>query len=73
MKSEIAAGRGAGGAFALMAGLYWTARLAVQIFVFRGPDFPAEAKKPLARYGLSLVIFLMAAVYLASFAQGVAP
>ena len=70
--AEIAAGKGAAGAFALMVGLYWTARLAVQIFVFTGEDFPEEARRPLAKFGLGLVIFLMAGVYLASFARGVA-
>ena len=70
--AEIAEGRGAAGAFALMVGLYWTARLAVQVFVFTGADFPPEARRPLAKYGLGLVILLMAGVYLASFARGVA-
>ncbi len=70
---EIAAGRGLAGAFALLVGLYWAARLAVQAFVFDAADGPAGAEGWLARYGLGLVILLLSAVYLAAFARGLAP
>ena len=68
--AEIAVGKGMAGGFALMVGLYWTARLAVQYFVFTDAVFPEAARRPLAKHGLGLVILLMAAVYLLSFANG---
>ncbi len=69
--AEIAAGKGAAGAFALFAGLYWAARLAVQYAAFDTPDWPAEGRRPLARHGLGLVVALMSAVYLWAFLRGV--
>lgn len=68
--AEIAEGRGLAGGFSLLVGLYWLARLGVQFTVFSGPDFPAEARRPLARYGLGLVVLLLAAVYLGAFVRG---
>ena len=67
---EIAAGKGMAGGFALFAGLYWIARLAVQYLAFDTPDWPAEGRKPLAKHGLGLVVLLMAGVYLAAFVAG---
>ncbi len=70
--AEIAAGKGAAGAFALMVGLYWLARLGVQYFAFDTPDWPAEGRMPWAKHGLGLVVLLMALVYLGAFVRGVA-
>jgi hypothetical protein len=67
---EIAAGRGLAGGFALFAGLYWAARLAVQYLAFDTPDWPVQGRKPLARHGLGLVVLLMSGVYLAAFVAG---
>lgn len=68
---EIARGKGVAGGFALLAGLYWLARLAVQYLAFDTADWPAQARNPVAKHGLGLVILLMSAVYLAAFARGV--
>jgi hypothetical protein len=68
--SEIAAGRGVAGGFALLAGLYWLARLVVQYAAFDTRDWPKEARNPVAKHGLGLVILLMSAVYLWAFARG---
>jgi hypothetical protein len=67
---EIAAGRGMAGGFALFAGLYWAARLAVQYAAFDTPDWPAEGKRPLAKHGLGLVVLAISLAYLAAFARG---
>ena len=67
--AEIAAGEGVAGAFALLVGLYWTARLAVQLFVFRKEWMPGGLAGFLGRHFLGAVIPLMAAVYLAAFAR----
>lgn len=67
---EIAAGRGVGGAFALLVGLYWIARLVVQYAVFTGDGWPEAARGPLARHGLGAAVLLLAAVYLACWARG---
>jgi len=67
---EIAAGKGAAGGFALFAGLYWAARLGVQLFAFNTPDWPAEGRRPLANVGLGVVVLLMSVVYLAAFVRG---
>ena len=68
--AEIAAGKGAAGGFALLAGLYWLARLVVQYAAFDTHDWPVTARHPVARHGLGLVILLMSAVYLRAFATG---
>ena len=68
--SEIAAGRGMAGGFALFAGLYWAARLAVQYLAFDTPDWPEQGRRPLAKHGLGLVVLLMSGVYLAAFVRG---
>jgi hypothetical protein len=68
--AEIAAGKGAAGGFALMAGLYWLARLVVQYAAFDTADWPARARNPVAKHGLGLVILLMSAVYLWAFVRG---
>jgi hypothetical protein len=68
--AEIARGTGVGGGFALLAGLYWLARLGVQLFAFDTPDWPEAAKRPLAKVGLVLVLSLMSGVYLAAVLQG---
>jgi hypothetical protein len=70
---EIAAGRGLAGGFALFVGLYWAARLAVQIFAFDTEDWPAEARRPWARHGLTLAIAAMVAAYGGCFARGLLP
>lgn len=67
---EIAAGKGAAGGFALLAGLYWVARLVVQYAAFETADWPEEARNPVAKHGLGLVILLMSLVYLACFVRG---
>ena len=67
---EIAAGKGVAGGFALFTGLYWAARLVVQYLAFDTEDWPEEGKRPLAKHGLGLLIFLMSAVYLAAFVRG---
>ncbi len=69
-RAEIAAGKGMAGGFALFVGLYWAARLAVQLFAFDTEDWPAEARRPLARHGLALAIAAMAAAYLGCFVRG---
>ena len=68
--SEIAAGKGVAGGFALLAGLYWLARLAVQYAAFNTPDWPERARNPVAKHGLGLVVILMSAVYLWAFVRG---
>src|ERR1043166_433444 len=68
--TEIAAGRGVAGGFALLAGLYWLARLVVQYAAFDTPDWPERARNPVAKHGLGLVVFLMSAVYLWVFVRG---
>jgi hypothetical protein len=68
--SEIAAGKGMAGGFALFVGLYWAARLAVQYLAFDTEDWPAEARRPLARHGLAVAIGAMSAGYLACFLRG---
>jgi hypothetical protein len=67
---EIARGTGVAGGFAALAGLYWLARLAVQLFAFDTPDWPEAAKRPLAKVGLAVVLVLMSGVYLAAFVRG---
>jgi hypothetical protein len=67
---EIAAGKGLAGGFALFAGLYWAARLAVQYLAFDTPDWPEQGRSPLAKHGLGLVVLLMSGVYLAAFVAG---
>jgi len=67
---EIAAGKGLAGGFALFAGLYWAARLAVQYLAFDTADWPAEGRNPVAKHGLGLVVLLMSGVYLAAFVAG---
>ena len=64
---EIAAGRGMAGGFALFAGLYWLARLAVQYAAFNTPDWPDV---PLAKHALGLVVLLISLAYLLSFFRG---
>lgn len=68
--TELAAGHGVAGGFALFLGVYWTARLVTQYAVFTTPDFPAEGRRPLVKHGMGLVFFLMSAVYYAAFVQG---
>ncbi len=70
--SEIAAGKGMAGGFALFVGRYWAARLAVQYLAFNTEDWPAAARRPLARHGLALAILAMVAAYLGCFARGLA-
>lgn len=70
---EIAAGRGLAGGFALFAGLYWAARLAVQYLAFDTPDWPEQGRTPLAKHGLGLVVLLMSGVYVAAFVRGRIP
>jgi hypothetical protein len=67
--SEIAAGRGFAGGFALFAGLYWLARLIVQYAAFNTPDWPDV---PLARHGLGAVVLAISLAYLLAFARGLA-
>jgi len=67
---EIASGRGLGGGFALMVGLYWLARLAVQYLAFDTPDWPRRARTPLARHGLGGILLVMSGIYLAAFLRG---
>jgi hypothetical protein len=68
--AEIGAGKGVAGGFALLAGLYWLARLAVQYVLFDTADWPVRARNPVAKHGLGLVILLMSAVYLWAFIRG---
>ena len=70
---EIAAGKGAAGGFALFVALYWAARLAVQYAAFDTPDWPQEARRPLAKHGLGSLFLAMTLVYLLAFAQGLFP
>jgi hypothetical protein len=67
---ELAAGRGLAGAFALFLAVYWAARLACQYLVFDAPDWPVEARGPLAKHGLALLFLAMTLVYLACFLRG---
>ena len=68
--SEISAGKGVAGGFALLAGLHWLARGIVQYAAFDTRDWPEKARNPVAKHGLGLVILLMSAVYLWAFARG---
>jgi hypothetical protein len=68
--SEIAAGKGMAGGFALFVGLYWTARLAVQYLAFDTEDWPAAARRPLARHGLALAILALVIAYGGCFVRG---
>lgn len=67
---DIADGRGLAGGFALFLGVYWTARLAVQLLVFRGPGWPREARRPLVAVGFAVLFLAMTAVYATAFAGG---
>ena len=68
--AEIAEGRGLAGGFALMLGLYWLARLAVQLFAYDTPDWPREPVHRIGHHFLTAVITGMALVYLWAFAGG---
>lgn len=66
----LAEGRGLAGGLALFLALYWAARLAVQLLVFRGPGWPAEARRPVVAVGFSILFLALTAVYAAAFAGG---
>jgi len=66
---EMAAGRGLAGGLALFLGLYWAARLAVQVAAFRTPDWPRDGGA-VAKHGLGLLFLALSVVYFAAFAAG---
>ena len=68
--SDIAAGKGVAGGFALFLSVYWLARLATQYLVFTTPDFPEEGRRPLVKHGFGILFLLMSGVYLAAFVMG---
>ena len=68
--SDIAAGKGVAGGFALFLSVYWLARLATQYLVFTTPDFPEQGRRPLVKHGVGLLFLLMSGVYLAAFVMG---
>ena len=65
---DIADGRGLAGGFALFLALYWTARLCVQLLVFRGSAWPRQARRPVVAVAFTLLFLAMTAVYGAAFA-----
>jgi len=67
---ELARGEGLAGGFALFLAVYWAARLAVQLLLFRGPGWPEEARRPLVAAGFALLFAAMIAVYATAFAGG---
>jgi len=70
---EIAAGRGAAGGLALFLGLYWAARLGVEGLAFDTPDWPAVARRPAVKLGLTVLFLALSGTYLACFFRGLAP
>jgi hypothetical protein len=63
-REEMAAGRGLGPALALFIGLFWLARLGVQLFGYRPGDWPRGAIYGIGRHALTALFATWAAVYL---------
>lgn len=66
-RKAMAAGEGLGPALAAFMGLFWLARLLVQLFYYKPGDWPKGTWVVLGRYALTMLFTFWAAVYLLAF------